>query len=209
VKNLAAMLVRDVDRATTTLGRSSAKSIGTWPSSALAGRIDITTLTQPWLRELAKHWASEDLARRRGDSAGMVARTHIGSLAELSTTLRLTRVDYRLDPTALGRTDIVAFLTRLGHLEQTEAISANRRYQIVRHVRTVLCDARDLGMTRAGGCFIATLTPEVLAETRRNPHAPEHSETVLSCLHVILDEEWEHHRYGVRDLDTIEAKPDD
>jgi hypothetical protein len=82
----------------------------------------------------------------------MVARTHIGSLAELSTTLRLTRADHGLDPTALGRTDIVAFLTRLGHLQQTEAVSANRRYQIVRHVRTVLRDARDLGLTRAGGC---------------------------------------------------------
>jgi len=54
--------------------------------------------------------------------------------------------------------------------------------------------------------FIATVTPEVLAETRRNPHAPEHAETVLSCLHVILEEEWEHHRFAVRDLDAIEAK---
>jgi hypothetical protein len=24
---------------------------------------------------------------------------------------------------------------------------------------------------------------------------------------VILEEEWEHHRYAVRDLDSIEAKP--
>jgi DinB superfamily/Pentapeptide repeats (8 copies) len=54
--------------------------------------------------------------------------------------------------------------------------------------------------------FLATVTPEVLAATRRNPHAPDHQETVLSCLHVILHEEWEHHRYAVRDLDAIEAK---
>lgn len=53
--------------------------------------------------------------------------------------------------------------------------------------------------------FLATITSEVLAATRKNPHAPEHPETVLSCLHVILYEEWEHHRYAVRDLDTIEA----
>ena len=26
------------------------------------------------------------------------------------------------------------------------------------------------------------------------------------CLHVILEEEWEHHRYAVRDLDAIEAE---
>jgi hypothetical protein len=55
--------------------------------------------------------------------------------------------------------------------------------------------------------FLATVTSDVLAATRSNPHAPERPETVLSCLHVILDEEWEHHRYAVRDLDTIEAKP--
>ncbi len=56
--------------------------------------------------------------------------------------------------------------------------------------------------------FLATATSEVLAETRSNPHAPEYRETVLSCLHVVLEEEWEHHRYAVRDLDAIEAKSD-
>jgi hypothetical protein len=29
----------------------------------------------------------------------------------------------------------------------------------------------------------------------------------LSCLHVILEGKWEHHRYAVRDLDAIEAEP--
>jgi predicted metal-dependent HD superfamily phosphohydrolase len=56
--------------------------------------------------------------------------------------------------------------------------------------------------------FLATVMSEVLAATRRNPHAPEYQETVLSCLHVILYEEWEHYRYAVRDLDAIEAKSD-
>jgi hypothetical protein len=53
--------------------------------------------------------------------------------------------------------------------------------------------------------FIATVTPDELAATRKNPHDPDYEETVLSCLHVILEEEWEHHRYAVRDLDAIEA----
>jgi uncharacterized protein YjbI with pentapeptide repeats len=53
--------------------------------------------------------------------------------------------------------------------------------------------------------FLATVSSDVLASPRRNPHNPEHEETVLSCLHVILEEEWEHHRYAVRDLDAIEA----
>jgi hypothetical protein len=56
--------------------------------------------------------------------------------------------------------------------------------------------------------FLATVTSEVLAAPRKNPHAPEHQETVLACLHVILEEEWEHHRYAVRDLDAIEAQSD-
>jgi hypothetical protein len=53
--------------------------------------------------------------------------------------------------------------------------------------------------------FIATVTPDELAAPRKNPHEPEHAETTLSCLHVILEEEWEHHRFAVRDLDAIEA----
>jgi DinB superfamily/Pentapeptide repeats (8 copies) len=53
--------------------------------------------------------------------------------------------------------------------------------------------------------FLAGVSPQELAATRRNPHEPERQETVLSCLHVILEEEWEHNRYAVRDLDAIEA----
>ena len=52
--------------------------------------------------------------------------------------------------------------------------------------------------------FLAGATPETLAEARRNPHDPAVPETTLSCLHVILGEEWEHHRYAVRDLDVVE-----
>ena len=53
--------------------------------------------------------------------------------------------------------------------------------------------------------FLATVTSDELAATRRNPWSPEYPETTLSCLHVILEEEWEHHRYAVRDLDAIEG----
>jgi hypothetical protein len=53
--------------------------------------------------------------------------------------------------------------------------------------------------------FLATVTSDELAGMRRNPHDPECQETVLSCLHVILNEEWEHYRFAVRDLDAIEA----
>jgi len=53
--------------------------------------------------------------------------------------------------------------------------------------------------------FLATVTAGDLAVARRNPWAPDYPETTLSCLHTILEEEWEHHRYAVRDLDAIEG----
>ncbi len=56
--------------------------------------------------------------------------------------------------------------------------------------------------------FLATVSPDVLAAPRPNPHDPAQPETVRSCLHVILEEEWEHLRYAVRDLDTIETTPE-
>ena len=54
--------------------------------------------------------------------------------------------------------------------------------------------------------FLATVTAEELGEARKNPWNPQHQETTLSCLHVIFKEEWDHHRYAVRDLEAIEAK---
>jgi len=54
--------------------------------------------------------------------------------------------------------------------------------------------------------FLAAATPEQLTEARVNPWAPQYPETVLSCLHTILGEEWEHLRYATRDLDLIEAR---
>ena len=54
--------------------------------------------------------------------------------------------------------------------------------------------------------FLATVTRAELSTTRKNPWGPEQPETTLSCLHTILDEEWEHHRYAVRDLARIEAE---
>jgi hypothetical protein len=53
--------------------------------------------------------------------------------------------------------------------------------------------------------FLATVTSDELATTRKNPWDVAYQETTLSCLHVILEEEWEHYRYALRDLDAIEA----
>jgi DinB superfamily/Pentapeptide repeats (8 copies) len=53
--------------------------------------------------------------------------------------------------------------------------------------------------------FLATVSPAVLVSPCTDPWDPGHQQTVLSCLPVILNEEWEHLRYAVRDLDAIEA----
>jgi hypothetical protein len=51
--------------------------------------------------------------------------------------------------------------------------------------------------------YIAHVTEDELATIRQNPWAPQYPETVLSCLHTILEEEWEHHRYATRDLNRL------
>lgn len=54
--------------------------------------------------------------------------------------------------------------------------------------------------------YLAHVTPDLLTHERRNPHAAEYQETVLTCLRTILEEEWEHHRYATRDLDVLAAR---
>ncbi|GAA1674417.1 DinB family protein [Kribbella yunnanensis] len=51
--------------------------------------------------------------------------------------------------------------------------------------------------------YLATVTSAELSAARKNPWSPEYPETVLSCLHTILEEEWEHLRYATRDLATL------
>jgi hypothetical protein len=53
---------------------------------------------------------------------------------------------------------------------------------------------------------IAAVTTEDLrrvCDPPPTPGYPNSPHTVLECLHVILNEEWEHHRYAVRDLDLL------
>jgi hypothetical protein len=40
-----------------------------------------------------------------------------------------------------------------------------------------------------------------------SPGHPRKDHTVLQCLQVILKEEWQHHRYAVRDLAVLEKRP--
>jgi hypothetical protein len=54
------------------------------------------------------------------------------------------------------------------------------------------------------------LTDAELTEVRSTPDEPGHpsgEHSVLQCLHVLLNEEWEHHRYARRDLDGLVGSP--
>ncbi|MGL5861011.1 MAG: DinB family protein [Phycicoccus sp.] len=66
-------------------------------------------------------------------------------------------------------------------------------------------DARESRVAEVRG-FIRTVTPDELTVPRVNPWAPSTPKSTLGCLHVILKEEWEHLRFALRDLDTIEAR---
>lgn len=54
--------------------------------------------------------------------------------------------------------------------------------------------------------FLATTTPEQLAEGRRDPWGSEGwTPTVGDCVRVVLEEEWAHLRYTRRDLEIVAA----
>lgn len=53
--------------------------------------------------------------------------------------------------------------------------------------------------------FLATVTAEDLTAMRTNPWAPRYQESVLNCIQTILEEEWEHLRFALRDLDALAA----
>lgn len=57
---------------------------------------------------------------------------------------------------------------------------------------------------------IDSATEEELERNCVPPNSPGHprkEHTVLHCLHVTLKEEWQHHRYAVRDLQALEERP--
>jgi hypothetical protein len=58
--------------------------------------------------------------------------------------------------------------------------------------------------------MIASTKAKGLERNCISPDSPGHpgkDHTVLQCLHVILKEEWQHHRYALRDLDVLEKRP--
>lgn len=56
---------------------------------------------------------------------------------------------------------------------------------------------------------VASLSADELERICRPPGSPGHpteEHTVIKCLHVVLDEEWEHNRYATRDLLVLAAR---
>jgi hypothetical protein len=67
-----------------------------------------------------------------------------------------------------------------------------------------------IGGLRVNGVEVAPLVEAELERVCVPPDSPGHPaepHTVLECLHVILDEEWEHSRYANRDLDARRDEP--
>ncbi|MFL6072430.1 MAG: hypothetical protein ACJ73S_03435 [Mycobacteriales bacterium] len=132
--------------------------------------LDFTVLSQPWLRDLAEHWVSEEMPRRRGDTVGGTMQQYLSSLTRLSDSLRLQRPDRGDDSAVLGRTDITAFLNRLAYLQSAGTISANMRITDCVDVKRVLADMRNRGKQVPGP--LASMLPaefSILAELGTDP----------------------------------------
>ena len=119
-----------------------------------AGTVSFSAISQSWLRDATKRWASDDLPRRRiragrRASGGLAVRHHVNCVAMLSESLR-ARDDRGQHPTSLGRPDMEAFLNRLAYLESAGRISGDARLRAAREVRAVLGRIRAMGLTRPG-----------------------------------------------------------
>ena len=109
-------------------------------------KLDLTTITQPWLRELFRDWAREALGTRNVH----YLRGTLCQIRRLSESLR-TRPDGGNDMTAVGRRDIENFLMRLAGLASAGEIANSTHVDCVTMVRCLLRRARDRGLTAPGG----------------------------------------------------------
>ncbi|MDQ6949478.1 MAG: hypothetical protein M3256_25325, partial [Actinomycetota bacterium] len=112
-----------------------------------SGRLHFSCLSQRWLREGVKAWGAGVLARLQTQRSLM---TGLYSLEELSVSLA-QRPDRGLEARRLGRRDIEAFTIRLGHLVAAGEMSTYQWTYTVRFVKRFLRQAREEGLTGAGG----------------------------------------------------------
>jgi len=110
-------------------------------------QLNMTTITQPWLRELFRDWARETLGTTRHVA---YLNATLCQIRRLSESLR-TRPDGGVDVTAVGRRDIEQFLMRLAGLASAGRIANVTHVDCVIMVRSLLRRARDRGLTAPGG----------------------------------------------------------
>lgn len=128
----------------------------------------------------------------------------VGGEWSFAQTLRhlVFATDAWLGSAILGRPDayhpIGVSFTQWQEAGTVVDVDATPTYDEVLRVR-----AERVSMVRG---FLATVTDGELGEPRDAP-AFEHDARVpvSECLWVIMNEEWHHHRFAVRDLDAIEA----
>jgi integrase len=116
----------------------------------LPGTLDFTRISQSWLRQAVMDWATETAPTRQGRRATVTLQATVNSLELLSASLRRHRADHGLDPTLVGRADLVAFLNRLGQLHADGQLSSYLRRRTVRETARLLREGRELGLTRPG-----------------------------------------------------------
>ena len=173
MRSLLAALAGHVRRGLADPAAEQAKDVWDLAVFGHRGNLSFARISQPWLRQAAKQWARDVLPRHRGGGATKV-REKVSAVGLLSESLRC-RPDHGNTPAALGRSDIVNFLNRLGYLESTAEISRYHRAVICRDVRAVLAGIRALGLTRRGQAA-AGLPDDVTIGRVDIPSQPEPAE---------------------------------
>lgn len=105
-------------------------------------------VTQGWLKEAVKAWTADALVSQSSARARQMV-TAVGLFSEHLAR----RPDRGEDPDSLGRRDLESFLARLGHLQATGTMSADRRVRTIRTLGKFFRDCRAMGLTRPGAAM--------------------------------------------------------
>ncbi len=109
-----------------------------------SGRLDFSRITQEWLQEATKAWASATLASRNHQ----LVRSRVNAVAVMSSILSTGPGGGR-DPSVLSRSDVDRFLVRVPSAVSpvsSERYSSRRTSSIIEDCAFVLRDARDMGL---------------------------------------------------------------
>ncbi len=109
-----------------------------------SGHLDLSHITQEWLREATKSWAAASLANRDHQ----LVRSRVHAITAMSSILR-DGPGAGEDPTRLARSDVDRFLIRVRSAVSPltgEPYSPRRASSIIEDCAFVLRDARDMGL---------------------------------------------------------------